>query len=151
MRRNSGTGVSLGCEFIMRKNITSYAVTAVCGLALFAVILVLHGFADAETLADRYRIICDALTIPAVIMIMVGLLILIANMGALDGISYSIRGIGRQFVPFLRLKNETFYDYVQRKKEKRKQREYKFVFIVGAAFLALAVVFLVLFEVNYRG
>ena len=84
-------------------------------------------------------------------MIMVGLLILIANMGALDGITYSVRGIGRQFVPFLRLKNETFYDYVQRKKEKRKQREYKFVFIVGAAFLALAVVFLVLFEVNYRG
>ena len=135
----------------MKKNFTGYAVTVLCGAALFAVILVLHGFFTAETVLDRYRILCDAFTIPGVIIIMFGLLFLIANTGALDGISYAVRGLGRQLIPFLRIQNEKFYDYVQRKSAKRKKRSCAFLFITGAAFLAAAVVFLILFEINYRG
>ena len=133
-----------------RKKLTSYAVTALAGGALSAVILVLHGFGSAETAAERYTILCDAFTIPGILMIMIGLLLVISGTGALDGISYAIRGVGRQLIPFLRIQNETFYDFVQRKDKKRKTRQNTFLFVTGAVFLAAAIVFLVLFEISFN-
>lgn len=130
----------------IRKNFIRYAVTIFAGGALSAVILVLHGYFLAETLAERYRILCDAFTIPGVLIIMVGLLIVISNTGTLDGLSYAVKGIGRQFIPFLRLQNETFYDYVNRKKEKRKHHECLFLFVTGAIFMTAAIIFLILFN-----
>lgn len=102
-------------------------------------------FSSAE-LIEKYRMLCDAFTIPGLLMLMMGLLLAISNEGAFDGITYALTFAVRALIPFGRNRNdnEKYYDYVERKRAKR-VHGYGFLFIVGGIFMAVAAVFLILF------
>ena len=104
-----------------------------------------HDFASLSQL-EKYRILCDAFTVPGLLLILIGLLVWISNQGALDGISYAVRGLFRVFVPGagFRQNLETYYDYLKRKEEKR-VKGYGFLFLVGGISLAIALMFYFLF------
>lgn len=100
----------------------------------------------SASLVERYKIWCDAFTIPGLLLILLGLLVWISNQGALDGLSYALQGMFRMFIPGagLRQNMETYYDYLKRK-EKKRVKGYGFLFIVGGSSMAVALVFLNLF------
>ena len=112
-------------------------------------ILKANAYPTVEDLADRYRILSNAFTSPGVILLVVGALVWVSTTGALDMYSYAVGGLFRRFIPGARLTNpaekETFYDYTQRKKEKR-IRGYGFLFVTGGIFTAVGIVFLILFH-----
>lgn len=122
------------------------------GSALFVVLMAAlhislnHGFAEFST-ADKLRVICDALTIPGTVLVLVGLLIWVTNQGTLYGLGY-IAGNGlKALIPGKGLeRTERYADYVSRKKEK-KITGYGFLYISGGVTLALAMVFLALFYI----
>lgn len=120
-----------------------------CSCAVFVAVMAYfyispRNFA-AATLLEKYWILCDALTIPGMLLIMAGAMIWVSNLGALDGIGYVLSMLGRSLVPGMRAKaDEKFADYVERKREKA-IRGYGFLFIAGGVTMAAALVFMALF------
>ena len=107
---------------------------------------------DIELLprVDQYRILCDAFTVPGLVLILVGVLIWIAGTGTLDGLTYVLNGLKRMLIPGAGLeKGERFGDYVERKRQKRASG-YGFLFVVGGVCMAIALVFMVLFYSIYE-
>ena len=104
-----------------------------------------------ESVMERWRILCDAFTIPGLTLIMVGFLVMIANEGFFDMLSYAASKAVGMFLPGRGFseKDEKYYDYVQRKKEKR-ATGFGFLFVVGGVCMALAMIFLLLFYRLYN-
>ena len=90
-------------------------------------------------------ILCDALTIPGVLLIMIGCLVWASNLGALDGIGYIVSFVGRRLIPGKAAKmDEKYGDYVERKRNKP-IRGYGFLVISGCITMVGALVFMALF------
>ena len=119
-----------------------YGIAAGIGGLMTYLTLVLHGYGELETAVDRYRLLCDAFTIPGVILFMVGILVWIAGKGMFDSLAY----LGRSFFwLFNGAKPVRYYDFVQEKRAKRKKGGYGFLLLTGGVFLLVALVFLFLF------
>ena len=107
-------------------------------------ILTLRELSKATDVAERYRILADSFTTPSIIIVMVGLLVWVAGEGTFDMISYGLgRGIN-SIIPFRQQKDETFYDYKMRKKDKR-IKGYSFLFISGGIYFIPALIFNILY------
>ena len=100
---------------------------------------------------ERWRILCDAFTIPGLTLIMVGFLVMIANEGFFDMFSYAASKAVGMFLPGRGFsdKDEKYYDYLQRKRENR-VHGFGFLFVVGGVCLALALLFMMLFYRLYN-
>ncbi|MBO4862141.1 MAG: DUF3899 domain-containing protein [Firmicutes bacterium] len=122
---------------------------AVAGLMIL-VYLKGHQYAEAETLADKYRLICDAFTIPGVVFCLSAALVALVNAGSLDGIGYALSYAVKMLIPGAGLNRETYAEYVERKHEKN-HTGYGFLLHVGLVLAAVAVVFLILFNKAYVG
>ncbi|MGN0401937.1 MAG: DUF3899 domain-containing protein [Acetatifactor sp.] len=126
-----------------------YGITAGIAALITWIVTQTYGLSDAETAVEKYRILCDAFTIPGVIFVMVGLLIRLMDCGLLDGLSYAMRSLYRVFIPGAARQDEKFYDYLQRKKEERKGRHTAFILHVGILFMIPALIFYLLFYQLY--
>ena len=109
------------------------------GLVLGIVIFVAQGgfrTGDKETL---WRAVCDALTVPGVLLTCMGLLSFVSEQGAFDGISFGVRKAFGQILSEKRRSAmpKTYYDYVTAKREKQRGKP-RTTLYVGLGFLALA-------------
>lgn len=126
-----------------------YACCIIPGAIISWLVLDQHGYSSALSDVERYRILCDAFTIPGVILIMAGALVWISNLGGFDGLSYSLKIALKRLLPFGSVeKPEKYFDYVERRKGKR-LKGYHFIFITGIGFLALALFFMFRFYQLY--
>lgn len=92
----------------------------------------------------RIRQICDAFTIPGVLCICFGLLVLASNGGAFDMLTYSVMAVFRLFKkdPIDR-KYGGYYEYTKAKREKK--RSFWYLIIVGAVYLLVGVILLIVY------
>lgn len=125
-----------------------YIITFFIGGVLAYAYVALRDF-RGEPLLEKYRILCDAFTIPGLLLLMVGLLVAVSNEGIFDGLLYALSYAAKAIIPLWGRQHERYYDYVQRKREKR-LHGYGFLFITGAVFMAAAMVFLILFYSIYE-
>jgi hypothetical protein len=134
----------------VKKNVIKYAVATGVALALCLLTLWLHGFSLATELVDKYRILADAFTIPGVIILMVGCLVWISTTGFFDILAFAFSNLGARLIPFFGAKSdhESYYDYKMRK-DKSRAKGYAFLFVVGAVFVVIALVFTALHESVY--
>ena len=100
--------------------------------------------------AELWRTLCDAFTIPGLTFIMVGFLVMIANEGFFDMFGYAFGKALNMFIPGRAYDGEKYYDYVQRKKDKR-ATGFGFLFVVGGVLMAFALLFMFLFNRSYNG
>lgn len=124
-----------------------YGITTLVGGLLTWLTLDLHGFSSTMPKLQQYRLLCDAFTIPGVILVMVGFLVMIANAGNFLGLGYAVKHAVKMLIPFGNKKDERYYDYYQRKQQ-GKITGYGFIFITGLVFMAVAMVFFTLFYLN---
>ena len=103
---------------------------------------------EALDLVEQYRVLCDAFTIPGLMMILVGLLLWLSGLGALDAIGYLFRYVVQAFVPGV-TKVVHYLDYVEEQREKR-AKGYGFLFVAGGILMVVAIVYLVLFYGVYE-
>lgn len=88
--------------------------------------------------------LCDAFTVPGIIMTCFGFLVFATNGGTFDMLAFGVIKLVDLFKRDLaKVKYRTFYDYRQAQKEKR--RSFVHFIIVGAAFLVAAIVFLIVY------
>lgn len=101
---------------------------------------------------ERWRILCDAFTLPGLTYIMIGFLIMVANEGFFDMLGYAFSKAVGMFLPGRGFSEdgEKYYDYVQRKRENR-AKGFGFLFLVGGVLMAFALLFMFLFYRCYNG
>lgn len=133
-----------------KTNLMKYGIST--GFALVMVWLYLwlrlDSLADFAALdrVEQYLLICDAFTIPGMLLLMFGCLLWLSNQGALDGVAYVTSYAIKMLIPGrMRKEQERFYDYVERKRGNR-VKGYGFLFIVGAVFMAVALIFMALYN-----
>ena len=116
------------------------------GLVLGAVTFVIQGgFASGER-EVFWRAVCDALSVPGLLLTGAGLLSVASEQGAFDGLSFSTR---RAFGQILSEKRrgampKTYYDFVAARREKQRKKP-RTVLYAGLGFLALALVSLAVY------
>lgn len=119
-----------------------------CSIAFVALLGLLYlntqDYKDASQL-DQYRLLCDAFSVPGVLLIMFGAMVWASNEGALLGVGYVLRYAIFSLIPGKRLeRDEKYGDYVARKCE-NKVSGYGFLFYTGLVSLGISLVFMVLF------
>lgn len=118
------------------------AVLLAGGMAWLA--LELRDYTGTEPPTERYRMLCDAFTIPGVTLTMISALIALANEGSFTGVGYIMSYLFSRLIPGPGGGRESYADYLERKSALR-VRGYGFILHVGLAFLAVAGVYLALF------
>ena len=120
------------------------------GLSLLFVAVMAYLYLAPRDLAGagekgQYQLLCDALTVPGVLLICAGALVWVSNLGALDGLSYGLRLCFRALIPGKRLRQEeSYHDYVAARQEKR-IKGYGFLLISGGITVAASVICLALY------
>ena len=135
----------------MRKKLIQYGLTVLFGAALAAIYLLTRSFTGSEPLAERYRMLCDAFTIPGVLLMMTAALLALSNEGAFTGLGYVSSHAMHMLIPGMGGRKETYADYLERKAEKGPVKGYGFLLHVGLAFFALAILFFILFYRYFEG
>lgn len=107
-------------------------------------VLIIRQHSSSLELAEKYLNFADAFTIPAVVMLMLGLLVWVSTTGSFDMLGYGLKRAKDAFIPSASYTHEQFYDYKMRKNKKR-IKGYSFMFISGGIYLIPGVVFNVLF------
>ena len=127
-----------------KKLLPKYLISLFIGACFVFAVISLREYSAEMADAERYKILSDAFTIPGVVFILIGALVWVSTDGFFDMFSFAIGKAVRTLIPFSKRSDETFYDYKVRKSEDR-FTGYSFLFFVGIAFLAVAIVFLVLY------
>ncbi len=132
----------------VKKSLLKYGVTTAIGLAAAYLVCSLKDVWHITDKMEKYRVFSDAFTLPGIIIVCVGFLVWLANKEYFMSLSYFATRAVRALIPFGRTyeKHETLHDYVMRKREKEPVKGYGFLFIVGLAFVAVAVIFLILYH-----
>ena len=124
---------------------------ALCLVLAYAFVALRVDISTLGTLepVDLYLLLCDAFTIPGVLMLMFGLLMTISNQGALDGVGYVAINALKMLIPTAAANMERYKDYLERRKANR-AKGYGFLYVVGAICMAIAGVFMILFYSLYQ-
>lgn len=126
-----------------------YGTTGVVCALMAAGHVFASGFGGLDTMG-KYLVLCDAFTIPGLLMIMLGAMMWISSKGGLDAISYIMSYVVSMLIPGKKHLRQNYGDYVAEKSEKRISG-YGFFFVVGGVCMALTLVFLMLFYSAYPG
>ena len=128
----------------MKSKWRKYAIAAVIGATLAVIYLTTRDFGTTEDQAERYRMLCDAFTIPGMLLIMSAALVALSNAGSFTGLGFSVGHMFRSLIPGASLRQESYADYLERR-EGKKVKGYGFLLQVGLVFMAVALVFFFLF------
>lgn len=124
------------------KVVIKYAIASIIAIGFVFLNLSLRDFFNEQDLKEKYRILADSFTIPGLIYILLGLLILLTNKGSLDALGYMAKRAIKMLIPMSKKDNMTYAEY----KENRKGiHGYGFLFYIGSIVTALGVVFTILF------
>ena len=124
-----------------------YAAAAGLGLGLFLILTFTQGGFVEEDPAVRWRIFCDALFVPGVLLASFGLLLFAAGGGVFDMLKF---GVIKAFSVILPKKKRealprTFFDF-KTEREARERAKTGHLLITGLVFLVLAALALVMYS-----
>ncbi len=129
----------------LKKHSLGLILSFVCCLGISVAYICAYDISDME-LVDKYRILCDAFSLPGMLMILFGGLMWCSSKGTLDFLGFSLQWLVKSIIPGKRLeKDERYGDYVVRQREKRKGG-YSCMFVAGIFFLLTSFVFYLLFN-----
>lgn len=123
------------------------ACTAVAMLITVAVFWSKGFFTDS--LAVNIQILADGFFVSGILLTMFAGLLFIGSEGALIGVGYVLRHAFLTLIPFGRLKQESYGKYRERKLAKMKKNGDHCILVVGSIFLAVGIVFNVIWYVNF--
>lgn len=129
----------------MKKWLQYLIITGVNALLVLLVMLIQKGF--THTQAELLKSLCNSFFVSGMCTFGLGILIWSTNGGTFDMIAYGFVKLIDLFRKDLtQVKYKTFYEY--RKAQQEKQRSFSAYIVVGAAFIAISILFLVLYN-NY--
>ena len=126
------------------KKALPYIITSIVGIIIFIIIICVKAIWNAGETHIVMQILSDACFVPGVLLAGVGLIIFASNGGVFDMLTFAVIRI---FDAFRKdCKNRKYKDYYEyREAKKDKKRSMAFMLIVGAIFIVLAVIFLIVY------
>lgn len=135
----------------MKKKIILYTVYFVVALAIVLLVCGLRGILTEQK--DKVTVIvavCDAFFVAGAMFLCFGGLAWASDKGAFDGLGYSVSSLFNIHKPAGKglnwQKKETYQEYVERKHSPEKKKSQPFLFIVGAIFLVVAIILLIVYH-----
>jgi len=123
-----------------------YGAGSVVALLLTALGLYVQSFSFGLAASESYRMLSNAFTVTGTLFLGVGALVWVANEEVFFGLFYGLGHAVRMLIPGRKDKDDTYYDYVEKQRAKGKVKGYAFILVIGAVFMAVAVIFLLLFN-----
>ena len=111
------------------KIIIKYAIASIIAVCFVLLNLSLRDFFKETELKEKYRMLADSFTIPGLIYVLLGLLIMLTNKGSLDALGYMVKRAVKMLVPMSKKDNMTYAEY---KETKKGIHGYGFLFYIGA-------------------
>lgn len=132
----------------MKKFISKHiriVVTLFIAIVMCVAILLVNGMFWAETSLELMKDLCDGFCITGFLLIAFGLLLFIGNDGTFTMLSYAVK---KMFVIFKKDNRlGTYYDYKKNKIDN--PSPFKYLLLVGMIFMAIGIVFLLIFMSIY--
>ena len=132
---------------LLIKYIICFSVASLMTVAVFWI----RGF-FTDNIGENIQILSDGFFVSGVLMLAFAGMMFISDEGALIGIGFVLRSVAQIFIPMGRKNHEFYGKYRERvlaeKKAKRKNGDHC-ILIVGLAFLAIGIVFAVIWYANY--
>lgn len=125
------------------KKLKDYLITAAVGLTIAGFILFYKNVFMCKEAIDVFHILCDAFFVPGMLIFGFGLLVVASNGGTFDMLTYGVMRFFTFFKKDLSAKYKTFYDY--RKAQQDSPRKFMFLILVGIFFIAISVIFLLIY------
>lgn len=135
-----------------RKSIVRiYVFAFVISLAVILLVCGLNGLLTEEKYPqERAKVCCDAFFVAATCMLGFGALGWSSTKGAFDGLGYSVSSMINLHRPSKSRmnweKHETYEEYTERKHKNDKDKRFMHVIYVGAAWLIVAIICLVVYH-----
>ena len=126
-----------------RDRLMKYGLTTVITAALSIYYAASRDALQLEPL-EMYRVLCDAFSLPGMLLLLFGLMMVMNDLGALDTLAFFGHYLLRTFLPVAFGKGMSYLDYVEDRRANRK-KGYGFLLIIGGVFTLIGVVFLILF------
>jgi len=128
----------------MKKSL-KYIVAAAVGLCAAVGLIFALGITKAKGVNEVMRILSDAFFVPGAVLCGVGLLVIVSNGGFFDIFAYGFIAFASVFKKDV--KKRKYKDYVEYKQAQRgEKRNIWFLFIVGLAFVVVAIIFLIIYH-----
>ena len=130
----------------LKKKLKKYSFATLAGLIVTVCLLSSFNFFSGElSLEEGMKALSDSFMVPGAMFLAFGALVFVSTHGMFDGISYAGMFAVRALVPGMRRGEVQKYgDYKVAKDEKR-ATGYGFILIVGLGFLAVGLIFTILF------
>lgn len=128
----------------MREHKKAYLISTAVGLLIALGVFLVKGLFTQTDALIRLKILCDGFFVSAVMLLGVGLLVMVSNEGIFSTLAFGVKRFGLFFFNRkIEKDRESYADYYQRKREK--QAPYKFLLVVGGAFMLVAVILCVVY------
>ena len=102
-----------------------------------------------DSLAVNIQILSDGFFVSGILLTLFAALLFLSGEGALIGPGYVFRHTVLMWIPFGRLKHESYAKYRERRMAKIKKSTDHCILVVGLIFLFIGVVFTVIWYVNF--
>lgn len=120
-----------------------YVIALCVGLVLALVVCAIGGFFQDDA-KENVRLLHDSFFSVGVLMVLFFGLMYVSGEGAFLGIGYALSWTIKTFIPFGRKTQESYKQYRERKLGKEKKKGNACVFFVGLLFIAISIVFLII-------
>ncbi len=132
----------------LQKKLIRYGGCFAIGIALVFLLLSLNHYWSLPLGPERMKVLCDAFTLPGMLLCLIAALIFVLNAGAFNGLFYGLRTAKEILLPFLPHEYIKYRDYIEKRKAKRVSG-YGFILHVGLVLLAVAIVLIIRFNALY--
>lgn len=146
MKNKYHLGPQAQIEEIKEPKFKKYIFPISFGLALFVATLFLKNIFAATSAKEVFKFLCDAATMPAVLLFAFWGLSFSASKGTFDGLAFSMRSLLGALIPGYALKKGTNFGDYKIEKEKNRKPVVNTYLITSAIFFALMILFLVIYS-----
>ena len=123
-----------------------YLITGAAGLTAAAAIAWGRGLKAGADPGSVFMALCDGCFVVGILLVCMGVLLWVGSTGFFDMLSYGLQKLWQRMSAFARGREEqTYYDY-KTSRDRRRSRAHRVPLLIGAVFLAGAVVFLLLWQ-----
>jgi hypothetical protein len=131
-----------------RETLTKYAVCVGIEVLIAFLVIWSKGF-FAHSTAVNIQILSDAFFVAGILMTLFACMMFVSGEGALIGIGFVLRNVVLTFIPMGRARHEKYIDYRTRKMNEIKQNNDSCILVTGLFFLAIGIIFTVIWYVGF--
>ena len=102
-------------EYIKRNRIR-FIIYFIISIVSVLYLLLINKYFNENSFKTKMIKLIDAFSIPGILFIMVGLLIILINYNSLSGVLYILKKVSRSLIPFTRKSEERYNEYLKNKK-----------------------------------